>query len=63
MGPRWEALTLTYQGFDIGHPLVLFYIYVGHDVKDDPSGGWYNLKNSINSIISLMATTLIRFLS
>lgn len=56
----WEDLTLTSQGFVIGHPVLLFWRYVDTDVKDDPSDGWYNLMNTLVSNFSLIHTTLIR---
>ena len=63
MGPMGEALTLTFRGFDDGHPELLFWRFVDTDVKDDQSDGWHNLMKSILSIFSLMATTLFRLLS
>ena len=61
MGPMWETLSLTPQGFDDGPSELLFWRYVDADVKYDPSDGWYNLTNSIISIFS-HGTTLIRLL-
>ena len=60
MGPMWEALNLTHQELDDGHPDQFFWMYVDTEVMDDPLDWWYNLTNSIISIFSLMATTLIR---
>ena len=60
LGPMWEVLTLTNLGLYDGHPELLFWRYVDTDVKDDPSDGWYNLMNSITSILSFMATTRIQ---
>ena len=62
-GPMWEFLTLIHWRFEDGHPELLFWSYVESDVKDDPSEGWYILMNSIFSIFSLIATTLIRLQS
>ena len=61
-GGIWEYLNLTTQGLDDGHPELLFWRYVDTDVKEDLSCGLYNLMNSIISIISLLATTLISLL-
>ena len=47
----WEAPQLTLRGMDDGQFELLFCRYVDTDVKDDPSNGWYNLMNSIISII------------
>ena len=55
----WEELTLTHRGLDDEHPEFLFWGYVDTEVNDDPSDGCYNLNDSIISIFSLMATTLI----
>ena len=52
MGPLGEALTLTTQGLDSGHPGSLFLGYVDTDLKDDSSHVWYNMMNSIISTLS-----------
>ena len=59
LGPTWETLTLTPWGLDNWHTELLFLSYADTDVKDDLSGGWYNLMENIISIFSLMATPLI----
>ena len=61
-GPLWQALTLTPRGLDDVQSVRLFLRYVDTEVNYEPSDGWYNLTNSIISIFSLMATTLIRLL-
>ena len=63
MDPIWEALNLTPSRLYIGHPELLVWRYVDTNVKDDPLHGWYNLMNSINSNIILIASTLIKCLS
>ena len=59
LGPMWDAFRLTHRGLDDRHPEMLFWKYVDTNVKDDPSGGWYNLANSKISNFSLMSTTRI----
>ena len=60
LAPMWDALYLTHQGLDHGHPELWLWSYVNTDLKVDHSYGWYNLSKRIISIFSLMATTLIR---
>ena len=60
MGPMWEALTLTNQRLNDGQPELVYWRYVDTYIKDVPSYGWYNIRNSIISIFSLMATNILR---
>ena len=41
LGNMWEALTLTPQGLDDGHPEKLFWRYVDAHLNAVPSDGLY----------------------
>ena len=59
-GPMLETQILKIQGLDDGQPERGFWRYVDTYVKDVPSRGLSNLRNSVISIFSLMHTTLLR---
>jgi len=59
LAPCWKLSPSQITGWTMGN-LSWFLKYVDSDIKDFPSDEWYNLMNSIISIFSLMATSLIR---